>query len=319
MTADETSQREPCVGRRGGTAVAAVDVAEHLYVVARHHARAAMSTKESGDEFVMLDTAGHVGSAVEFMAKALVARTDVILLTDKPNAAGQLLDVLALLRPVPGVARPIARFTSVKATVALELAGRLHAVCAAHKVAAREALEARNDAAHMGFVEADILHQAVEGMATYIEAGASILGRKPEEFWGSDGYHAAATSVLARRERLRGIADHRITAAKGSYVLNIGQLPEPLRSATITRLSVQLPNCDDYWNEPCPACDNDAWLMWSVDYEAEPDGEGDWNYVGGMALEGLECPVCGLKLDRAEVEALGVDTNDPRDHDWDNL
>lgn len=301
--------------RRGTTEVRASDLSEHLYRVARHHALTAMSTRETTDEFEMLDAAAHAGAAVELICKAIIARVEPILLTDKPTGNGSLLDVITHLRPVPNMQRSEKRFISVGAGVALGMACKLSPECFAHRKAAEDAQEIRNDALHMGFVDGAKVGVAIEAMATFVTAAAGLLGRTPDRFWGSAYVHEAESAVLTRHEREKAAADEKIASARGTYNLGLGGVEASIRAPLIKAAEAIGPFADDSWQVDCPACEQRAWLAWDVDAEYERDGDGGYNLVGGARLLGLECRVCGLQLTAPEVRAVDVETDDYREYD----
>jgi len=64
------------------------DLAAHLHQVGRRHARRALKLYTSTDEFEMLDAAFSVGSAVELLAKSLLASVlPMLLLSATPLAS----------------------------------------------------------------------------------------------------------------------------------------------------------------------------------------------------------------------------------------
>jgi len=83
--------------------LAAAKVVERLMAAARHHARSARAKAAEADPYVQQDAAIHAGTAVELVAKALLAQLDLRLLRDGPNAHHALLDVLATLASRSGV------------------------------------------------------------------------------------------------------------------------------------------------------------------------------------------------------------------------
>lgn len=83
--------------------LAAAKVVERLMAAARNHARSARAKAAEADPFVQQDAAIHAGTAVELVAKALLAQLDFRLLSDGPNAHHALLDVLATLASRSGV------------------------------------------------------------------------------------------------------------------------------------------------------------------------------------------------------------------------
>lgn len=290
---------------RGSTWVVPKDLANHLYLVAQHHACASVAPEEPESDFAMLEIAAHAGSAVEFMAKSALSQLEPFILY--AGGSKDYLDGLIRVRGLPiELAKPASKFKTINATDAVGLVHRVHPACTRYASAAAQTLETRNDALHLGFVDPSQLRDAIAGMATWINSVIVHLRQDRVTFWGRN--EQAADAVASERAlRLRAIAEAKVRVAELEYRSFTGNAqidfqPQPARS-------------DAAESHPCPACHKNGWLVWTVDYDAEPDGEGGYDYVGGLAFEGFECPTCGLRLDGSEVEALGIEAAPPDDYD----
>lgn len=295
--------------RRGHKTRARVDLVPHLLEAGRHHAQAAVRDFSDPDGFVLLDAAIHVGGAIEMVAKAAIAREEPLLLA-KPSGRGDLLDAFARLRETRLTPSPGWRLKSIDVTFAIELLDRIHPNLGSRSAAAKEALNARNDAAHMGIVVPDELEKAAAAMVTYINALLGQLGEDERSFW-DQAYDQAAALEKDREERLKLRAEELIREARARFdhwLARLGPDPADIAEALAEReLENQLrrPDFDDIDVVSCPACTCNAMIPKEIDVEEDFDGDGHL-LVWGFTKLGLECPVCDLRLSAEEAQALGV-------------
>jgi len=309
----------PIMTTNGSSETRPASDVERLYLASRYHARAAQKMAQVADQFANLDAAVHAGTAVELMAKAVLADLDPRLLVEGAPAQHVLLDVLAEHHGATGIApaKSKGRARTVNASMAVELAARLRAECRPHSSAAHAALDARNAAAHSADLEPNTIGMVVDGMAAYTAAGVETLRRNSKDFWGVLSNEMTAR-ISERQQAIVADAEQKVATATAYHAQLFDGLPEESQAA-LTRLLLDRTTYTggDYsWTVNCPACGHDdAELSWVADFDVERDGDGEWVAVGGMALLGLTCPICGLELEGEEVEALGIDTVDPRDAD----
>ena len=286
---------------------------EHLYEVAQHHAHAALALRVASDGFAMLDAVSHAGSAIEFVAKAAIANLDPILLT-KSISKGDLLDSLNHLKGANVSPNARWRFTSLDASISVQMVNRIHPECRSHTIAAEECLGVRNDAIHMGVVDANARTRATDGMVDYVGAVVACLGRDVKDFWGAGSEDAVEVS-RSRTERLNEVASLQVEAARSRYRFEVRELdPDEVERLVLMRISRRNVSADASFEEECPACGNEtAHLLWNAEMEAEPDDEGGWHYYGDLVFRGLVCPVCELRLSGPEAESIGIDPAYPGD------
>ncbi|MBB5475090.1 hypothetical protein HNR08_003826 [Cellulomonas hominis] len=305
-----TSSDAPLTGWRRGSRTRPVDeVVEHLLDAASHHGRAAIRAVTSKDEFVLLDGAFHVGAAVELAAKAAVAETEPMLLSSAGNTKGEMVDTLARFRPgvnvapVPGGQRR--RLRTIDASVAVAVVARLYPKC---NVSVELPLDVRNDAVHLAVVDPDRLTEAVRAMVVYVTLVVEAIELPPALFWRDEANEALSLQTQ-RVRRLLKLAKRRVVLAKQAFELRLDAIEQPEgRDALVRQLERLRPAFDETVEHPCPACGYSAALGWTsdVDVERDPDG-GYYVAFAGLSFEGLECPVCDLKLNAEETEALGID------------
>lgn len=111
--------------------------------------------------------------------------------------------------------------------------------------------------------------------------------------------------------RLLKLAKRRVVLAKQAFELRLDAIEQPEgRDALVRQLERLRPAFDETVEHPCPACGYSAALGWTsdVDVERDPPDGGYYVAFAGLSFEGgLECPVCDLKLNAEETEALGID------------
>lgn len=290
-----------------------------LYSAAQHHARKAQDLAQRDDAHDRRDAALHAGCAIELIAKAVLVSFDSRLIAPAQDLHHVLLDVVVEGRgatptgPRPGTQRR----KTIDAGLAVALTGRLHEELRAHEAAATTALAARNAAAHMAICDTEALREVLDGMAAYVEAALRVLRRTSQDFWGVLAAEMQERAT-ARERTVKEAAELKVSEAADLYHRMVDGLDEERRASLLQTLSRREPDygfSDDFWTLDCPACGyQDARLAWVADYDVERDSQGGYDAVsGGLALLGLQCPVCQLELDADEVNALGIDTDDPRD------
>jgi hypothetical protein len=146
-------------------------------------------------------------------------------------------------------------------------------------------------------------------MARFATAAAVALGHSAAEFWG-DRAEAVTRGIVDQSRSTRDRAASEVAAARSAYGRLLGGLDEEARSQVINVLQGRAEHDDLDAEVECPACGHDAQAMWSAEADVEWD-HGEVLYHGYFRLTGLQCPVCGLRLDGEEVEALELDLPDP--------
>ncbi|SDJ08519.1 hypothetical protein SAMN05444157_1658 [Frankineae bacterium MT45] len=259
-----------------------------------------------------MDAAIHAGAAVELMAKAVLAHLDPRLLAAGDNAHHALLDVLAEQGRASVHARTKAPASTVIASSAVDLAARCADGLRTTKAAGHAALQARNAAAHAALVDEDKLADVVAGMNVFTLAGVDCLRRDRADFVGRERLAQVEREAAQRDSATQAAASSKVSAAKAQY----RHLTDPLGTDGVGELlrilgSRPEPPSDISETVDCPACDNNAWLLWNVEVDVEYEGPGEYSTYAYAEFIALDCPYCGLHLDEAECEAIEV----PTDHD----
>lgn len=291
-------------------------ILDRLLSAAKYHVVAAREQANSASPFGKLDASIHAGAAVELLAKVLLARIDHRLLRDRQDVQHALLDLIADRAQIVGFEpRPIqASFRTLEAGVALDLACRISVAVRQHKNGAGRALKARNAAAHMAEFD-PYLDRTLDETELFAAAALEVMGQDAAGSLGLNHLEQIQADYAERQRVFEETTRTKIEAAGATYRALVEDLPPDKRSQLSAILgSRQVHPGDDGWTIECPACQcDDAWLSLEVDYDYDHEG----GFPVGMVPSGLDCPRCRLSLDAYEVDAAGIDTDDPREQDYD--
>lgn len=298
--------------RRGQSFTPRDRLPEFLLDGAQHHARRALRLKDSSDPFDALDAAISAGLAVEWLAKACVAKVDPGLLVKHPTrGVNGAITVLHLRGLSVGPASWDGRISTIDVTTAVDLAKTLHPGLAAASTAVREVADLRNDAVHLSLVDPERLAMAVTTMVRYVDAALPVLGVLVPFFWISLAEVQTAEEITqARTEELQRSVDDKVAKARQWYEGLAGSLSGEQLRLLVRGLERQLEDHEGGaggYVERCPACGRYGWLRIEEDYDVEPLGDGQFNYFKiGEWVAGFDCPVCRLTLDPEEAVAAGL-------------
>lgn len=283
---------------------------ERFYWASSHHAQAANIKVSSDDRHLRMEAAVHAGTAVELMAKAILARVDPRLLTEDRDGHHVVLDMLVGSgQAVAAQRRGRGSRATVSARKALDLTLRLCPEVVPHDAAAGVALAARNAAAHAAEVDDMKVADQVTAANDFVLAGVDSFGRSRTAFIG-DALDQVERDVAERKAASRDRANRAIELAKRRYdtpaVIMHGSDP--------AKVSSRVPFHGDHYDPyRCPACGNQGWLIWNVEVELDATEERNVNTY--LVYMGFACFFCGLELDDVESEAAGVEPHgDPADH-----
>lgn len=308
---------------RGSQSRPADEMVHFLREAAQHRARRALRLYRSADSMDLLDAGADAGGAVELLAKACIATVEPSLLA-KGVSGLALAETLLQLRGLPHLLTSSRerRLSTIEAGLAVELAERLFPKLAPATASARLALEARNDSLHMGIAIADRVDAAVAGMAAYVRAVLSVLGVSHAHFWAQEEDMVAADRVVSdRTTHIAEVVEAKIEQAQARcerFVIRVG---EDRAADVIHEIQIREMDPDRYrggFTVQCPACQQYGWVDVDADFEAEPDGEGGFDYFQtAQWVAGFRCPVCELELDSEECEEAGIGQETDEDEERD--
>lgn len=278
-----------------------------MVLAAHHHAHRALQNFVSDDRFELLDAAVSAGTALELTAKAAIAQIEPTLLADRTDR-----DTLLMLSGNGQHAEARAtRIRTVGALAAFQLVRHFHKSIAIAESAAREVFETRNAAAHIGIVDRTEVRAATSTMSRAVDSILIAMGADRASFWGGR-VHIVDGLIQEQRETVAQIVAAKLAAARERVAsISAGLSPE-IRQTLLSALSRKTVSSDHEEPITCPACGQQAWLVCGVEegeaeWESDPDAPFDWISMVAYPLE-LDCSVCELSLDQAELAHLGLDS-----------
>lgn len=286
------------------------DLPAHLHQVGRRHARRALKLYTSTDEFEMLDAAFSVGSAVELLAKSLLASVSPALLLSATPDVGSILKFSGTT--TPGFSRPDAG--TVKSLDAGKCVERLRQLKMAPPwpQADNAVFWVRNGAAHMGVVDQKMLRSAVRPMVRFAEFVRHRYDHPADRWWGTELDELARGIARAEVEQSEEIVRAKIAAAKLRLHERRRILPASSVETILKAMSgSSRTSIEHEEDQECPACGYTGKAIGIVlEYGVDADPyEGGVTYYSRMGVTNFECSVCDLELtDELEVMAAGIPT-----------
>lgn len=287
------------------------DLAQHLHKVGKRHAQRALRLYSSEDSFEMLDAAFSAGSAVELLAKAVLADIHPALLL------GAQTDLQSLLKftgaSVPGREQPDA-FTirSLDAEKCLERLRQLDALPPAWAKDDSKVFHVRNASAHLGMVDRDLLQQAIRSMVRFAEHVRSRGKENVSTWWGSDFEGLIGEMLKQDTEAWESAVHAKLAAARQRFAELKKRVGPRVAETVFKAMSGKSRTWIDH-DEPmdCPVCGYRGRAV-GVVLERGTDVARDGDYVvyySTMLVVVFECSVCDLELtDEREVELAGLET-----------
>ncbi|MEV8181430.1 hypothetical protein [Specibacter sp. NPDC078692] len=285
------------------------DLAAHLHQVGRHHAKKALLLYTSQDEFDQLDAAYSLGSAVELLAKSLLASVDTALLMPRDP------DALTILKysgtKISGVAPPDAlSVRSLEAGRAIDLLREIKLFPPLWAKTDRSLFNVRNAAAHMGIVHQEALRSAIRPMVRFAEHTRTHHNETPENWWGKELAGVASTIAESEVNSWIQVVQAKIAASHVRLSKLRAGLPASSADAILTSM-------EGYWRSSiahiervkCPACGFRGWATGDVDraVDIEYELDGPPTVWSVLTILIFECNVCGLELsDETEVSIAGL-------------
>lgn len=294
----------------GDTYRSNADLPGHLHEIGHRHAQRALRLYSSEDTFEQLDAAVSMGSAVELLAKSLLASVNTILLLPV-NA-----DVPAMLKysgtRAAEVENPDAfQVKSLDASKAIDRLRHLR-LLPVWTTSDHSVFSVRNAAVHMGVVQQNLLRSAVHSMVRFAEHARIRSGQSAELWWGDELAPIAESMVEADTVAWAQIVQAKMAAARIRVAEIKAGLPELMVDAILASMTGPWRVSMEH-NETteCPACGYTGWATGTVDRgagETQYEDDGWPTFYSVLNIQHFECNVCGLKLtDEAELEIAEVE------------
>ncbi|UKA55164.1 hypothetical protein LFT45_04305 [Arthrobacter sp. FW305-BF8] len=286
------------------------DLAAHLHQVGQRHARRALKLYTSTDQFEMLDAAFSVGSAVELLAKSLLASVSPTLLLSEPLDVGSILKFSGA--KAPGFGRPDA--VTVKSIDAGKCIDRLKQLKMSPPWLATDkaVFWLRNGSAHMGVVDQNTLRSAMRPMVRFAEFVREHYDHPSDRWWGPELDELARGIAQAEATQWDEIVQAKIAAAK----LRLKELQQSLPAFSTETILKSMSgrshtSVEHDEDQDCPACGYTGKAIGVIlEYGVDADHyDGGVTYYSRMGVTHFECSVCNLELtDELEVSAAGLPT-----------
>jgi hypothetical protein len=272
-----------------------MDVETQLANSASSFARSALQALPSGEYATF---ALHAGTALEHLAKALLARRHPALI-----AAGDF-DSLLHACGESGLAKK--RMRTINATVSIERAARF--VPSIGNLLPRLATlaEARNGVAHLGEAK-----QADELRVPFLKASEALreeLGLDRERFWVEFGTLVDAALEESVQEAKVNPANA-VAAARVTFQDRYGHFDEEAKQGAFRAIEAGYdPEKYEEQIVDCPACESPALASGTFETRYEEIGDDNFEFVAEFFPGHLRCRACDLELDGDdELHAAGID------------
>lgn len=298
-------------------------LADELLESSRRFAQSAVAaySAESWDVFYL-----HLATALEHLAKSVLASADPVLIADSRGGFDTLLHLTG-----HGDRARIPEFAGAVKTVglsdALERVARLIDNYKLPGPGVVHLIEVRNSLVHAGQGGRMAAEQVLGDVAGYLEQLIRARRVDPAAYWGE-----SSDLVTDHREKrldaIHASYRRRIRAAKDRYAATIRSMDAPTTAAFVSAVISRGINADfSEIPRDCPACGNVGVLFVGL---AEPEWEPDWDYgdgqtyVAGMYVASIRifgqefnCRACGLALDGPDLELAGMDDSTLAAEDFD--
>lgn len=288
-------------------------LADELLDSSRRFAQSAVAaySAESWDVFYL-----HLATALEHLAKSVLASADPVLIADSRSGFDTLLHLTGY-----GDRARIPEFAGAVKTVglsdALERVARLIDNYKLPGPGVVHLIGVRNSFVHAAQGGKMAAEQVLGDVAGYVEQLIRARGVDATAYWGETS-ELVADHREKRLDAIHASYRRRLQAAKDRYAATIGSMESPARTAFVAAVTPQGINADfSEIPRDCPACGNVGVLFVAL---AEPEWEPDWDYgdgqpyVAGMYVASIrifgqefECRACGIALDGPDLELAGMD------------
>ena len=283
-------------------------LAGHLRETGIVYARRALEQYSAWDSIQLLDAAVAMGSAVELLAKAMLADVAPVLLQERSDDVHSTLLLAGVRHPRGDKMDSL----SVKSISASQATRRLKALGLVHKWSEADdvVFRVRNAASHMGLVREEALQDAVLVMVRFCSSAREYFKQDEATWWGVENAQLVGRLLDDEEERLALLVGAKVNKARQVLARRQDEIPEDLREAIFSSLADARPSilADVATRLSCPVC---GFLGWAIGFRRirthAEQVQLTLDEQDSMEVEFLQCHVCGLLLDGwEEVKEAGL-------------
>jgi hypothetical protein len=280
----------------GSRACAQEDLQWMLLGSARDNALRALSLYVSDNRLELLQAAVAIGAAVEQAAKACVASLEPALLAEK----GQVDSVLWLTGHKTLAKTPSTEVRTITGLDAAQIARERKPGVVAPREEVQRAMNVRNSATHMAFVDQVELRAGVPAMVRIVDSIVRAMEEDREKFW-VDRLNAVDELITQRLAEVSQVVSAKMAVARELIDRLTRGLGSDTKALVLAARARKRVFSDHEEPRPCPVCGQEGWLIcgtYEEDLGIDPDGR-SWFRKWAEPIS-FDCSVCELTLDGFE-------------------
>ncbi|NHE67787.1 hypothetical protein G9U53_26125 [Rhodococcus sp. D-46] len=284
------------------------ELPDHLLKISNYHALAAISESNSTDARRWLNSAVHAGSAIEILAKFLLAKENPTLILDMKKASDvSLLHTIG--RSDVGDTDDAMNLQTRGPDSCFKLIAAIWGSTKVKEGCARRVLNARNAAVHLGLLDRAQLQDALVEFADVMTEMLRLAGLDESGFWKSS---RAVVDQLSSARSLHIRLKIKLAESE-RYAVTLGPVDEEavrldLRRATDPAVVEEMmPNSSVIMRMRCPVCTRVGRTYYSTSESApEEDFDGPLMVQTVASPVGFRCVTCNLELNLGELKQLNL-------------
>lgn len=271
----------------------------HLRDTGRHYAIRALASYSSWDELDVLDAAVAMGTAVELLAKAMLAEVAPTLLLDRQDDLRSVMLLAGVPHPAGEKLDPLLVKT-VSASQAVERLRQLRLIQGWGE-SDKMIFTIRNAAAHMALVTPEDVQEAIVPVVRFCDNARQYFEWESEAWWGAGNVEIVGKMMSDSEKRLALLISAKFISARQALAGRECGLPLELRGTIFAAIADAAPSIvmEHVARTPCPVCQYSGWAIGFAESSEQrgQDRVGVPDKVTTMAVEAFQCHVCGLVLD----------------------
>lgn len=294
---------------------------DHLLDAARETARAAVDVVDERGRLQVSTAAVHAGMSVEFLLRAAVANVaPALLFVSRTQSPGAVLRVMVTAQQQHELDLGwVHQQRSADASAIRDAAELLIPGLMGLRDPITTLVKLRDSTVHMYSAEAADVRQAAATLGRVVTLVLSHLDADPEVFWGSERHALLDALMQEQDDAVRAEVAVRVHACSLKMQQMLARLTHSNAEYVFQQIEARGPGFVPLgWVSTiadCPACERAATVWVKGEYHFDTlndiivDFDDDGTPLGALvpqavAAAHLECPVCGLSLNDAELAAV---------------